>query len=176
MSWLLVQVTNIARTGEGMSGQSNSKLITIFYLSHSPDSRQSCSLLPPLCPPPCASCLVEAAQMRPVLRLGDTGDQPPWSSLSIDRGDLHLPNTKDPLKGVSCNTPCGLPYGMPSSFVRLPRHSSLNVMGMSNISQSAHFCTLLRDAESYQQKVSPKEPLPTCFPTEDGPIWRATTW
>jgi hypothetical protein len=97
----------------------------------------------------------ETPLFRP-LRFEETGDDRVWRALSMSRGDLHVLDSTNPHKGVShvppTFSPSTTPTHAPPPFTRLPRHSSVNLMGMDDVLHSTRLCHLLKKAELHQKK------------------------
>ena len=68
----------------------------------------------------------------------------PWICLRISRGDLYIPDTMNPSKGLIYKIP---PDQIPP-FLQIPRYVALEITGMSSISNSSRFCTCLQSAYS----------------------------
>ena len=71
----------------------------------------------------------------------------PWLCLRISRGDLYIPDTINPSKGLIYKMP---PDQIPP-FLQIPRYVVLEITGMSSISNSSRFCTCLQSAYSAQK-------------------------
>jgi hypothetical protein len=66
----------------------------------------------------------------------------PWLCLRISRGDLYIPDTVNPLRGLIYK----MPTGQIPPFLRIPRYVALDITGMSSISNSSQFCSCLQSA------------------------------